>query len=536
MASAALEGTAGGSGAASSWPRRLLRARARRRSPGGSRRERDWRLGALRCLLVGAAGGGIGWLAVGDGSIPSLAGGLPVALFGAAGCAWVAGLGARRELEREVEDRSHELWLALSELEVAQAETVRRLSMAVEFRDKDTGAHIERIGRLSALLAERLGKDEAFCTRLLHAAPLHDVGKVAVPDAVLLKPGQLTEQERAIVQAHAEEGYQLLSRSSSSILEMAATIALTHHERYDGSGYPRGLAGEEIPLEGRIVAVTDVFDALTSDRVYRKAYPLDQALALMREQRGRHFDPQILDAFLEMVGGAGGLATAGGNRRQLLAGIAEVFAKALEQGDPVMAEGAVSQAIEDGVPPEVLQGELLGPAIRRIYELRAVGDLDAEGELRATAIARRVLATLFRVIVGAERPQRESILVAGLEGEQRSLELQLAHDLLAAAGFEVALVPELAPERLAATISRQRPQAVVVVGSTPALAPVGERLCRELAQGWQALPILVCGEVAKAMEGSEQGVITVDPVERCVAALDSLLYGRVRIAGGAAAR
>ena len=206
--------------------------------------------------------------------------------------------------EREIDDRQHELWHALSELEVAQAETVRRLSMAVEFRDEDTGAHIERIGRLSAQLADEIGLDPAFCARLSYAAPLHDVGKVAIPDAILLKPGPLTPAERAIVETHAEEGHRLLSRSSSSILDLAASVALSHHEKWDGSGYPRGLAGEEIPIEGRIVAVTDVFDALTSDRVYRKAYSKDEAIAMMKEQRGRHFDPILLDAFMELIGAA----------------------------------------------------------------------------------------------------------------------------------------------------------------------------------------------------------------------------------------
>ncbi len=177
--------------------------------------------------------------------------------------------------------------------------------MAVEFRDEDTGAHIERIGRFSTLLAEHIGMDPEFCERLEHAAPLHDVGKVAIPDAILLKPGPLTPEERAIVETHAEEGHRLVRGSSSSILDMAATIALSHQEKWDGSGYPRGLKGETIPIEGRIVAVADVFDALTSDRVYRKAFSVDEAVQMMREQRGRHFDPVLLDAFMEVLGRSG---------------------------------------------------------------------------------------------------------------------------------------------------------------------------------------------------------------------------------------
>ncbi len=215
---------------------------------------------------------------------------------------WRFGEDARTALEQEINGRSHELKNALTELEIAQAETVRRLSMAVEFRDEDTGAHIERIGRFSTLLAEQIGMDPDFCAKLSHAAPLHDVGKVAIPDSILLKPGPLTPAERAIVETHAEEGHRLVRGSSSSILDMAATIALSHQEKWDGSGYPRGLVGEEIPIEGRIVAVADVFDALTSDRVYRKAFSVEEAVKMMREERGHHFDPMVLDAFMEVLG------------------------------------------------------------------------------------------------------------------------------------------------------------------------------------------------------------------------------------------
>ena len=212
---------------------------------------------------------------------------------------------ARGRSSRRSRATPSELTRAFSELEIAQAETVRRLSMAVEFRDEDTGAHIERIGRFSTLLAEHVGMDQDFCATLTHAAPLHDVGKVAIPDAILLKPGELTAEERAIVETHAEEGHRLLRGSSSSILDLAATIALSHHEKWDGSGYPRGVKGEAIPIEGRIVAVADVFDALTSDRVYRRAFTVEEAVEMMLEQRGRHFDPVLLDAFMEVLGRSG---------------------------------------------------------------------------------------------------------------------------------------------------------------------------------------------------------------------------------------
>ena len=309
----------------------------------------------------------------------------------AAGCAaalalaalaigWGFGERGMAALEDEVETSTSELKRALSELEIAQAETVQRLSMAVEFRDEDTGAHIERIGRFSVLLAEHIGMDADFCERLRHAAPLHDVGKVAIPDAILLKPGPLTPEERAIVETHAEEGHRLVRGSSSSILDMAATIALSHQEKWDGSGYPRGLKGEAIPIEGRIVAVADVFDALTSDRVYRKAFSVEEAIGMMREQRGRHFDPVLLDAFMEVLGRTGPDAREELRKdpAALVETTLETFATALERGDAEMAEGAIATAIEDGISPTTLHAEVIGPALRRLDVLSDAGELSAE--------------------------------------------------------------------------------------------------------------------------------------------------------------
>jgi CheY-like chemotaxis protein len=243
-----------------------------------------------------------------------------------------------------------------------------------------------------------------FCVTLSHAAPLHDVGKVAIPDAILLKPGKLTVEERAIVETHAEEGHRLLRGSSSSILDLAATIALSHHEKWDGSGYPRGEVGEAIPIEGRIVAVADVFDALTSDRVYRKAFTVEEAVEIMLEQRGRHFDPVLLDAFMEVLGRSGPDA-----REQLQAdpgalveGILETFATALQRGDGETAEGAIAQAIEDGVPAAMVHDEVIEPALRRLGALKERGEIDASGERLAMGIARRVLATLRRYMLSGE--------------------------------------------------------------------------------------------------------------------------------------
>jgi PAS domain S-box-containing protein len=188
---------------------------------------------------------------------------------------------------------------AQASLRRSREETVRRLSHAAELRDDDTGSHIERVSRYCELIAERLGLDPEFRERLRIASPMHDVGKIGIADAILLKAGPLDPDERTEMERHAEIGHRILEGSGAELLDMAATIAWTHHERFDGSGYPRGLEGEEIPLEGRIAAVADVFDALTINRVYRQALPYGEAVALMRSKRGSHFDPGVLDAFLE---------------------------------------------------------------------------------------------------------------------------------------------------------------------------------------------------------------------------------------------
>ncbi len=206
--------------------------------------------------------------------------------------------GANHALEIRVRDRTADLRRAVAELDAAQAETVRRLSRAVEFRDEDPGAHIARISAFAARTAQQAGLDAEQIGLIERASPLHDVGKVAIPDSVLLKPGPLTPAERAVIETHAEIGHRLLDGSDSAVLQLAAIIALTHHEHYDGGGYPQGLAGENIPIEGRIVAIADVFDALTSDRVYRPAMTVEQALAILQAGRGTHFDPVLLDHFL----------------------------------------------------------------------------------------------------------------------------------------------------------------------------------------------------------------------------------------------
>jgi HD-GYP domain-containing protein (c-di-GMP phosphodiesterase class II) len=350
-------------------------------------------------LLAAPALVAIAALVVG-GVVLSVLGALVLALVAGVG-GWLLGDDRRRALQDEVDERNDDLRRALSELEIAQAETVRRLSMAVEFRDEDTGAHIERIGRFSRLLAEAIGMSAEFCRRISHAAPLHDVGKVAIPDAILLKPGPLTDEERTIVETHAEEGHRLLRGSSSSILDMGATIALSHHERWDGGGYPRGLERENIPIEGRIVAIADVFDALTSHRVYRRAFAVEKAVEMMLEESDRHFDPVLLQAFMEVLDSSGVDARARerSDPRSLIAGALELYTDAMRLGDAELAEEAIASSLEDGIDPPTLQDEVIAPAMRRVEELHQSGEIDADAAQRASAITRRVMATMNRYLL-----------------------------------------------------------------------------------------------------------------------------------------
>ncbi len=188
---------------------------------------------------------------------------------------------------------------AIDELTASRQETVERLAKALELHDEETGRHVNRMATIAAFLAGQVGLDRDRVLLLRTAAPMHDVGKVATPDGVLRKRGPLTPAERREMELHTTVGYEILADSESELLQLAAMIALTHHERFDGAGYPRGLAGEEIPVEGRITAVADVFDALLSDRCYRSALSVDDAVAVIREGRGTHFDPRIVDALLD---------------------------------------------------------------------------------------------------------------------------------------------------------------------------------------------------------------------------------------------
>ena len=183
------------------------------------------------------------------------------------------------------------------ELEEARLETLQRLALAAEYRDDDTYEHTERVARTASVLAERLGLPESEVSLIRQAAPLHDIGKLAVSDSVLLKPGKLTTEEFEQIKAHPAAGAAILSGSNNDVLRLGEEIALTHHERWDGSGYPTRLEGDAIPLSGRIVALADVFDALTHSRPYKQAWPIDDAVEEVCRQRARQFDPEVVDAF-----------------------------------------------------------------------------------------------------------------------------------------------------------------------------------------------------------------------------------------------
>ncbi|HSD37149.1 MAG TPA: HD domain-containing phosphohydrolase [Rhodocyclaceae bacterium] len=186
----------------------------------------------------------------------------------------------------------------MQELRDTGLQIIERLGIAAEYKDNETGQHVIRMSQIARHLALAAGASEKFGDDLLHAAHLHDIGKIGIPDGILLKPGKLDANEWEIMKTHATVGAHIIGEHHSGILAMARSIALTHHEKWDGSGYPAGLAGEAIPLEGRIAAIADVFDALTSERPYKRAWPVEEAVAHMREQAGRHFDPQLIDIFL----------------------------------------------------------------------------------------------------------------------------------------------------------------------------------------------------------------------------------------------
>ncbi|MBF0186778.1 MAG: two-component system response regulator [Magnetococcales bacterium] len=200
----------------------------------------------------------------------------------------------KRELERMVHERTRQLL-------DSRMEVIRRLGRAAEFRDNETGLHVIRMSHYSRLIAEALDVSDDWTELVFNAAPMHDIGKIGIPDNVLLKPGKLNAEEWEIMRRHPEYGATIIGEHTSELMQMSREIALTHHEKWDGSGYPNGLKGEEIPLSGRVVAIADVFDALTSERPYKKAWPVSKAVEIIDKDSGTHFDPELTPVFHEIL-------------------------------------------------------------------------------------------------------------------------------------------------------------------------------------------------------------------------------------------
>ncbi|GIU52245.1 two-component system response regulator [Shewanella sp. KT0246] len=200
----------------------------------------------------------------------------------------------KRLLESEVELRT-------KELRETRFEIIRRLGRAAEYKDNETGLHVIRMSHYARLLAIAAGHSSRFCELLYNAAPMHDIGKIGTPDAILRKPGKLDADEWKEMQAHAAIGAEIIGDHDDPLLQMAKRIALSHHEKWDGSGYPNGLSGEEIPIEGRIIAIADVFDALTSARPYKKAWTVEDTMGLIEKESGKHFDPELVEKFKSVL-------------------------------------------------------------------------------------------------------------------------------------------------------------------------------------------------------------------------------------------
>ncbi|EJL6393575.1 response regulator [Vibrio navarrensis] len=197
--------------------------------------------------------------------------------------------------------KTHLSLVNIDALREVQIDLIQRLGRAAEYKDNETGMHVQRMSHYSKILAMAAGIDEERADELRMAATMHDIGKIAIPDNILLKPGKLDEREFSHMKKHAEIGSSILAEPRSALVALARSIAITHHEKWDGSGYPNGLAGEAIPLEGRIAAITDVFDALTSERPYKKAWPIEEAIEFVQAQSGKHFDPQLVRLFIDQL-------------------------------------------------------------------------------------------------------------------------------------------------------------------------------------------------------------------------------------------
>ncbi len=214
----------------------------------------------------------------------------------------------RDQINEELEDTVLQLKKYANELEIAHAElqdayldTINRLAIAAEFKDEDTGDHIIRMSRYCALIAEKMEMPDEDVQKILYASPMHDIGKIGIPDNILLKPGRLTDEEFEVIKTHTTIGASILAKAKADVLKLAQEIAMTHHEKWNGKGYPHGLSRTDIPMAGRIVGIADTFDALTSQRPYKKPYPVEIAIDIIKKERGEHFDPDVVDVFLANI-------------------------------------------------------------------------------------------------------------------------------------------------------------------------------------------------------------------------------------------
>ncbi len=198
---------------------------------------------------------------------------------------------------------NNDLKEAYNELQVAYLDTINRLVLAAEYKDEDTADHITRMSRYSALLADKIGLEDTHIYFIRYASPMHDIGKIGIPDRILFKKGKLSREEFEVMKKHTVIGAKILEKPNAKVLKYAHEIAISHHEKWNGKGYPQGLSGNDIPVSGRIVGLVDVFDALTSMRPYKDPYPVDVALDILKKERGEHFDPEIIDAFFENLDG-----------------------------------------------------------------------------------------------------------------------------------------------------------------------------------------------------------------------------------------
>ncbi len=245
-------------------------------------------------------------------------------------------------LEQKVEEGINEIRALNLEIEDTQREVIHIMGSVAEERSPETGLHVSRVAEFSTLLARLSGVNEDQCELIRAASPMHDIGKIGIPDSILTKPGKLTAEEWEIMKTHSELGYKMLKTSNRPMLKTAAIISLEHHEKWDGSGYPKGLAGEEITLFGRITALSDVFDALCSERYYKEAWPIEKVLMHIRAESGQHFDPSLVDLFFDNI--------------HLFMGVSPFLQPGLSATAPEHDPLSEIESIEDYADPKLVTG------------------------------------------------------------------------------------------------------------------------------------------------------------------------------------